>query len=368
MEPMNCTVQFQDGAATVWSGTQAPGFARRAVAKVLGIDPSKVDVRVPYLGGGFGRRYFNDCIVQAAMLARDAGGLPVQLLWPREEDTTHDYYRPAFASRNTAGLDAAGRLTAWQAISSGSSLGAPSLIDMATDGASNTAYDFPNARIAHQRVESAVNTGIWRSVNHSQNAFFTECFMDECAAAAGRDPVEFRAALLRRQPRHLAVLERAARLAGWNQPIPPARDGARQARGIAIHRSFGSIVAQVAEVSVGDDKQIRVHRVVCVVDCGFPVNPNLIRQQMEGGIVFGLSAALHNEITIDKGQVQQSNFNHGLALRIDECPAIETEIIASEESPGGIGETGVPPIAPAVANAVFALTGRRLRRLPLRLA
>jgi isoquinoline 1-oxidoreductase beta subunit len=365
---MNCTVQFKNGAATVWVGTQAPGLARFAVAKVLGIDASKVDLRVPYLGGGFGRRYFNDCIIQAAALARETGGLPVQLLWSREQDTTHDYYRPAFVSRSKAGFDSRGRLIAWQATSSGSSLGAPSVIDAATDGASNTAYEFPNARIAHQRVESGLPMGIWRSVNHSQNAFFTESFIDECAAAVQRDPVAFRIELLGNQPRHLTVLRRAAALSAWNEPIKPAQDGTPKARGIAIHRSFGSIVAQVAEVSLSADRRIRVHRVVCVVECGLAVNPNLIRQQMEGGIVFGLSAALHNEITIDKGQVQQSNFDDHLALRMDECPTIETDIIASRESPGGVGEAGVPPIAPAVANAVFALTGQRLRRLPLQVS
>jgi len=368
MEPMNCTVQFKNGAATVWVGTQAPGLARFAVAKVLGIDASKVDLRVPYLGGGFGRRYFNDCIIQAAALARETGGLPVQLLWSREQDTTHDYYRSAFVSRSKAGFDSRGRLIVWQATSSGSSLGAPSVIDAATDGASNTAYEFPNARIAHQRVESGLPTGIWRSVNHSQNAFFTESFIDECAAAVQRDPVAFRIELLGNQPRHLTVLRRVAALCAWNEAIKPAQDGTPRARGIAIHRSFGSIVAQVAEVSLSADRRIRVHRVVCVVECGLAVNPNLIRQQMEGGIVFGLSAALQNEITIDKGQVQQSNFDDHLALRMDECPTIETDIIASQESPGGVGEAGVPPIAPAVANAVFALTGQRLRRLPLQVS
>jgi isoquinoline 1-oxidoreductase subunit beta len=367
MEPMNCTVQFKDGAATVWAPTQAAGFTNAAVAKALGIAAAKVDVKVPYLGGGFGRRYFNDFVVQTALLARETGGAPLQLLWPREQDIAHDYYRPTYLSRCTAGLDTHGNLIAWKTTSAGSSMGAPSLLDTTTDGASNTAYAFPHARIAHVSVESAVPMGIWRSVAHSQNAFFTESFIDECATAGGQDPLAFRAQLLSADQRHLSVLQRAAELANWHQPLEPAPDGTKRARGIAIHHSFGSVVAQVAEVSVTDSRQIRVHRVVCVIDCGVPVNPNLIRQQMESAIVFGLSAALHGEITIDKGQVQQSNFHDYAPLRFNECPVIQVEIMASGDKPSGVGEPGTPPIAPAVANAVYALNGVRLRSLPLRI-
>jgi isoquinoline 1-oxidoreductase beta subunit len=368
MEPMNCTVHFKDGAATVWAASQAAGLARSVVAKVLGIDAARVEVKVPYLGGGFGRRYFSDCIVQAAHLARETGGVPVQLIWSREQDMSHDYYRPAYVARCQAGFDTKGALIAWQSTSAGSSMGVPSFLDSATDGASNTAYRFPNAKVAHVTVESPVTMGIWRSVAHSQNAFFVESFIDECAATVHRDPVVFRAELLLGQDRHLRVLHRAAALAHWAEPLAPAPDGAKRARGLAIHRSFGSIVAQVAEVSVSSDRQIRVHRVVCVVDCGIAVNPNLIRQQIESAIVYGLSAALHGEITIENGQVQQSNFHDYAPLRLHECPAIETEIIADGDQPGGIGEVGTPPIAPAVANALFALSGQRLRSLPLQLA
>ncbi|HMD29015.1 MAG TPA: xanthine dehydrogenase family protein molybdopterin-binding subunit [Steroidobacteraceae bacterium] len=368
MEPMNCTAQFKDGAATVWAPTQAAGFASGAVAKALGISASKVDIKVPYLGGGFGRRYLSDFIVQAALLARETQGAPVQLLWPREQDMAHDYYRPTYLCRCKAGFDANGKLIAWQTTSAGSSMGAPSFIDMSTDGASNTAYAFANARVAHVTVETAVPVGIWRSVAHSQNAFFIESFIDECAAASGKDPVAFRTELLSADERHRRVLSRAAELANWQQPLAAAPDGAKQGRGIAIHRSFGSVVAQIAEVSLGEQRQIRVHRVICVVDCGVAVNPNLIRQQMEGGIVFGLSAALRGEITIEKGQVQQSNFNDYAPLRINECPAIQVEIMQSVEAPSGVGEPGTPPIAPAVANALFALTGVRLRSLPLKIA
>jgi isoquinoline 1-oxidoreductase beta subunit len=367
MEPMNCTVQFKDGVATVWAPTQAAGFASTAVAKALGISAAKVKINVPYLGGGFGRRYLTDFVVQTALLARETEGAPVQLLWPREQDIAHDYYRPTYLSRCTAGFDLNGALLGWKATSAGSSMGAPSFLDKSTDGASNSAYAFPHARVAHITVESAIPMGIWRSVAHSQNAFFTESFIDECAAAVGQDPVAFRASLLKEDERHLRVLHRAAELANWHEPLAPAADGAKRARGIAIHGSFGSVVAQVAEVSLTDRQEIRVHRVICVIDCGMAVNPNLVRQQMESAIVFGLSAALHGEITIDKGQVQQSNYHDYAPLRFNECPVIEVTIMPGGDAPGGVGEPGTPPIAPAVANAVYALNGLRLRRLPLKI-
>ena len=379
MEPMNCTVQFKDGAATVWASTQVPGVARNAAAKVLGIAPEKVHVQVQLLGGGFGRRLEVDVVSQAAAIARAAGGAPVQTFWSREQDMTHDYYRPACVSRFKAGFDAAGNLTAWHNVSAGQAI-VPQVLQRnfglpgagpdktADEGAFDQPYEWPNARIGHEIVDLPVPVGFWRSVGHSHQAFFKESFVDEAAAASGRDPVAFRAGLLARHPRHLRVLKRAAELAGWGQPPGPAADGAKRARGVALHQSFGSVVAQVAEVSVAPDKAIRVHRVVCVVDCGFPVNPNLIRQQLESGIIFGLSAALHEEIVIAKGQVQQSNYHDFPALRIDACPVIETDIIPSKEPPEGMGEPGTPPIAPAVANALFALTGQRLRALPLKLA
>ena len=365
MEPMNCTVQFANGAATVWASTQAPDLARDAVAKVLGVDAAKVEIKVPFLGGGFGRRYLSDCMVQAAHLARATGGAPVQLIWSREEDITHDFYRPAFIARCEGGFDAAGSLIAWKLTSAGSNMGAPSFIGAEADGAANTPYRVPNMRFAHAAVESPVTMGIWRSVANSQNAFFIESFVDELAAGAGVDPLALRATLLAGDAPALRVLNRAAQLCGWGT-APVAPDGTRRARGIALHRCFGSTVAQVAEVSVNAAREIRVHRVTCVIDCGVAVNPNLIRQQIEGGMIFGLSAALHGQITIEKGQVQQSNFHDYVPLRMSECPEIRTEIIADGTTPGGVGETGTPPIAPAVANAVFALTGQRLRELPLK--
>jgi len=354
----------------VWAPAQGPALAVNAVASVLGIKADKVKLIIPFLGGGFGRRTFVDVVSQAAAIAKEADGAPVQTLWSREQDMTHDYYRPAFVSRHKAGFDAQGKLVAWQATTAGSSMGAPSFIDGASSGAFDTGYAFPNARVAHHAGESLVPVGIWRSVGHSYNAFFTESFIDEAAAAAGQDPVAFRAALVADKPRLLRVLKRAAELSGWGTPVAPAPDGAKTARGIALHQCFGSVIANVAEVSISPDnagdKKIRVHRVVCVLDCGFPLNPNTIRQQMEGGIVFGLSAALQGEITLEKGQVQQGNFDTYAPLRMRECPVIETDLIPSTEPPGGVGETGTPSIAPAVANAIFALTGQRLRSLPLK--
>ena len=378
MEPMNCTVQFKDGRATVWAATQVPDMARHAVAKVLGLAPEQVDVQMQLLGGGFGRRCEVDVVAQAAAIAREAGGAPVQTIWSREQDMTHDFYRPACVARFQAGLDASGQLLGWVNTSAGQAI-MPQIIERmigvgsalpdrtTSEGAFDQPYEWPAARIGHEVFELPIPVGFWRSVGHSHHAFFKESFLDEVAHAAGRDPVALRAALLAKHPRHLKVLKRAAELSGWDKPLPAAADGSKRARGVALHQSFGSIVAQVAEVSVSTDKRIRVHRVVCVIDCGIAINPNLVRQQMESGIVYGLSAALNDEVRIEKGQVQQTNFHNNPVLRFDECPVIETEIIASNENPEGVGEPGTPPIAPAVANALFTITGQRLRSLPLKL-
>jgi isoquinoline 1-oxidoreductase beta subunit len=303
----------------------------------------------------------------------------LKAIWSREQDTTHDFYRPACVSRFKAGFDGEGKLVAWWNASAGQAI-LPKVLGRAfglpgagpdkstSEGAFDQPYEWPNARIGHEIVDLPVPIGFWRSVGHSHQAFFKESFIDEAAAAVGQDPVAFRRSLLKNHPRHRAVLEHAAALASWGAPLAAAPDGAKKARGIALHQSFGSIVAQVIEASVTADKKIRAHRVVCVIDCGFAVNPNLIRQQMESGIVFGLTAALRGEIVIEQGRVRQSNFHDQAILRIDECPQIETDIIASSEPPGGVGEPGTPPVAPALANALFALTGQRLRSLPLRLA
>jgi isoquinoline 1-oxidoreductase beta subunit len=379
VEPLNCTVQVADGAATVWVSTQMPGLARHHVAKVLDLDADKVDVQTHLLGGAFGRRLELDFIAQAAAIAREGGGRPVQTLWSRAQDFTHDFYRPACLSRLKAGFDNDGKLVAWQATSASQAIvpealaryyGAPRLpIDKTTcEGAFDQPYEWPAARVAHKIVELPVPVGFWRSVGHSHQAFFTEGFTDELAVATGKDPIAFRAALLEQQPRHLAVLKRVAALSDWERPLTRAADGAPRARGVALHEAFGSVVAQVAEVSIGPGKKIRVHRVVCVIDCGMPVNPNLIRQQMESAVVFGLSTALQDKITLVNGQVQQKNFTDYPVVRIDDCPVIDTDIMPSQMHPQGVGEAGVPPVAPAVANAVFKLTGQRLRSLPLKLA
>jgi len=383
LEPQNCTVEFDAQArlARVWAPTQVPDLARRAAAQALGLEPDQVHVKVTLLGGGFGRRLETDFIAQAAAIAKAVPGAPVQTFWSREQDTTHDFYRPPAAARWRAGFDASGQLLGVSALSAGPSvvqqfvqrqfdLPAMGPDKTSAEGMFDQPYAWPAARFRHQNLPLAVPVGFWRSVGHSHQAFFKESFVDECAHASGRDPLAFRVALLAQQPRALAVLQRAASLAGWGQPSAPAADGEPTAWGLALHRSFGSTVAQVAQVSVdpAEPRRIRVHQVVAVIDCGTVVNPGLVRQQLEGAIVFGLSAALHGEVTLKQGQVQQSNFHDQPLLRLSDCPQIRTELMPSDAGPEGVGEPGVPPIAPAVANAVFKLTGQRLRSLPLRLA
>jgi len=378
LEPMNCTVQVKPDRATVWAPTQVPGLARQAVARVTGLDPEQIDIEVPYLGGGFGRRLEVDFIAQAAAIAMQAEGVPVKTIWSREDDMTQDFYRPSCVARIEAGLDASGGLQGWRMVSAGQSVVAayaqrvmgvkPPMPDKTTsEGAFDQPYEFADARIAHVSVELPVPVGFWRAVGHSHQAFFQESFIDELAHAAGQDSLEFRLKLLRSHPRHARVLQQAARLGGWGQAIEPS-DGLRRGRGIALHESFGSVVAQVAEVSVTQEGLIQVDRVACVIDCGLAINPELIRQQVDSAIVYGLSAALKGEITIENGQVQQRNFHDYPVLTMAQCPVIDTEIIASSEPPEGVGEPPLPPIAPAVANAVFSATGQRLRSLPLRLA
>ena len=376
MEPQNCTARVHDDGVEIWVPTQAPSLARWIAAKVAGVAPHKVTVHTTFLGGGFGRRAELDLVVQTVELARTTGGRPVQLMWSREEDTAHDMYRPAALARLRAGVDSSGRVVAWEQHSASGSV-TQSLVErlgfmpMGADktnveGAADTPYEFPNHKVEHTLVKSAVPLGFWRSVGHSQNAFFTEAFLDELAAAAGRDPYQFRRTLLARHPRHLAVLDLVATKAGWDQPAPAGR-----ARGIALHQSFGSIVAQVVEVSLAkSDKGLspKVHRVVCAIDCGTVINPDIVAAQMESGIVFGLTAALYGEITIKGGAVEQKNFPDYEMLRMADTPKIETHIVASAALPGGVGEPGTPPVAPALANALFKLTGKPVRALPIRLA
>jgi isoquinoline 1-oxidoreductase beta subunit len=370
MEPVNCTAQVSGGKVTLWASTQVPSIAVDMAAKVAGVGRDDVAIEVMLLGGGFGRRLEVDMVAQAVAAAMGAGGRPVQLIWSREDDMTHDVYRPAALARFSASLDAAGNVVAYDNKSvSGSighqyfprNLGLPGFgPDKTTaEGEFDMQYEIANQRIAHEIVDSAVPIGYWRSVGHSHNAFFKESFIDELAHAAGKDGAAFRRGLLAKHPRHLAVLDAALAKAG---SAPAGR-----AHGVAVHQSFGSIVAQVAEVSV-EGKEIRVHRVVCAIDCGIAVNPNIIAQQMESAVLFGLSAALAGEITIKDGRVEQTNFHDYPVLRMGQAPEVETIIIASAEPPEGVGEPGTPPIAPAVANALFVLTGQRLRSLPLRLA
>jgi isoquinoline 1-oxidoreductase beta subunit len=370
MEPVNCTAQVKDGKVMLWVSTQAPGIAVDVAAKVAGVDTKDVAIEVLLLGGGFGRRLEVDMIAQAVAIALQCGGAPVQLVWTREQDTQHDMYRPAALARFAARLDEHGRIASWDNHSISASIthqflqrnfGLPGAgPDKTTaEGEFDMPYEIANQRIAHVIADSAVPVGYWRSVGHSHNAFFKESFIDELAHAAGQDGIAFRRAMLARHPRHLAVLDAAVARAG---SPPPGH-----AHGVALHQSFGSIVAQVAQVSV-ENGEIRVQRVVCAIDCGIAVNPNIIAQQMESAVLFGLSAALGGEITFKEGKVEQGNFHDYPVLRMGQEPHVETIIIASAGHPEGVGEPGTPPIAPAVANAVFSLTGKRLRSLPLRLA
>ena len=372
LEPQNCTAQIRDdGKVDVWVPTQAPSVARWLAAKAAGVKTQDVTVHSTFLGGGFGRRGEMDLVVQAVELAKSCNGRPVQLIWSREEDTTHDMYRPAALARLSAGLDGTGNPVWWRAVSASGSvmhsmtarLGFTPMGPDKTnaEGLSDKVYEIPHVRIEHALVQHPVPLGFWRSVGHSQNAFFAEHFLDELAHKNGKDPLEYRRNLLKQHPRHLAVLNLAAEQAGWGKPAPPG-----QARGIALHESFGSIVAQVAEVSL-EGKQPRVHRVVCAIDCGVVVNPDIVAQQMESGVLFGLTAALLGEITLEAGAVKQKNFNDYGMLRMQDAPRVETYIIVSGEMPGGVGEPAVPPVAPTVANALLKLTGKPVRTLPIKL-
>jgi isoquinoline 1-oxidoreductase beta subunit len=367
MEPMNCTADVRADRAEVWAPTQAPTRARTAVAQALGLPEEQVTLHVTFLGGGFGRRSQPDFPVEAARVSR-AAGAPVQVTWTREDDLRHDFYRPAGRNVLRGGLDPSGRLVAWHHVVRTPSIarqlfgearrngGPPDVVE----GAVDVPYAAGAVRIDCAMPEVGIAVGWWRSVYSSQNAFAEESFVDELAAAAAKDPVAFRLAHLPATSRLRRALELAAERAGWGGALPAGR-----ARGVACHSSFGSHVAEIAEVSVAG-KRVRVHRVVCAVDCGVAVNPDSVEAQIEGAVVYGLSAALRGEITLSRGAVVQGNFDDYEPLRMSEMPAVEVHLVPSAEAPGGIGEPGLPPIAPAVANALFALTGERLRSLPLR--
>jgi isoquinoline 1-oxidoreductase beta subunit len=373
MEPINCTARVAGGKVELWVPTQVPGFARAVAADVARVPLDSVSVNVTYLGGGFGRRLDVDFVGQAVRIAMETGGRPVQLVWPREEDFTHDMYRPAGVAVLQAALDAKGLPSLLKITSAGDAItprwmarnlpalaGPIDLPDKTTsEGLFDIPYGIPNQRVAHVATKSGVPVGFWRSVGHSHNAFFSESFIDELAVEAGQDPVAYRLALLFDAPRHAAVLKLAAERAGWGSALPPG-----VARGVALHESFGSVVAEVVEVRLVDGKP-RVLRVVCAADVGTVVNPGIVAQQLESGVIFGLTAALYGRIDIEGSAVKQTNFPSYPMVRLADAPRIECHLVPSTRPPSGVGEPGTPPIAPAVANALFALTGKRLRELPL---
>jgi isoquinoline 1-oxidoreductase beta subunit len=372
MEPLNCLADVRADGCDVWTGTQFQTVDRASAAKDAGMKPEQVRVHTTLLGGGFGRRAAPDShFVREAVQISKAVKAPVKVVWTREDDIRGGYYRPSSYHSLSAGLDAGGNPSAWRhrIVCQSFIAGTPfedavikgGVDDTSVEGAKDIPYDIPNLLVDWKQVRGGVPTLWWRSVGHTHNAFVVETFLDELAHAAGKDSFEYRRALLRKQGRHKRVLEMVAEKAGWEKPPPEGRG-----RGIAVHESFGSFVAQVAEVSVSREGRVKVHRVVCAIDCGPVVNPDSIRAQMESGIAFGLSAALFGEITFEKGRVKQRNFHDYPVLRMNEMPAVETYIVPSTDKMGGVGEVGVPPIAPAVANALFAVTGKRIRRLPIR--
>lgn len=391
MEPMNCTVDLQEARCDVWVGTQGQTTSQETVVALTGLDYDQVFIHTTYLGGGFGRRSEVDFVSEAVQVAQKVKR-PVKLLWTREEDTQHDFYRPA-SYHVLSGAVQNGQAMAWshrivspsimhriapsfvpavlpqwlpQGFKSFASWVTGGVIDMVKDstvseGAADLPYAIPNLEVQSVTFDPGVPVGFWRSVGHSANAFVVESFIDELAHRAKADPYQFRRSLLAAHPRRLAVLDLAAEKAGWGKDLPAGRG-----MGIAVHKAFESYAAQVAEVEVDAKAGIRVRRVVCAVDCGIVVNPDTVTAQIESAIVYGLSAALKGQITLKDGRVVQSNFHDFKVLRIDEMPEVEVHIVSSQASPTGIGEPGLPPIAPAVANAVFAATGKRLRRLPMR--
>jgi isoquinoline 1-oxidoreductase beta subunit len=372
MEPLNCVVDLRADSCEIWTGTQFETADRASAAQVVGLPPEKVQIHTTLLGGGFGRRAnpASDFVVEAAHVAKIAKA-PVKVVWTREDDMRGGWYRPMWHDRFVAGLDASGDPIAWthtivgQSIAQGTPFAAFMIKDgvdsTSVEGAADILYGLPNLQVDLHTPQIGVPVQWWRSVGHSHTGFSVEAFFDEVAHAGGKDPYELRRKLLANQPRMRAVLELAAEKANWGSKLPPG-----VGRGIATHFSFNSYVAQVVEASVAKNGEVRVHRVVCALDCGLVINPDTVRAQMEGGIIFGLTAALKTEITLKDGRVEQSNFHDYEMLRISESPKMEVHIVPSGENPTGVGEPGVPPVAPALANAIFAATGKRVRRLPIR--
>jgi isoquinoline 1-oxidoreductase beta subunit len=368
MEPMNCVVKLDAGGCEIWNGEQFQTVDQMAVAQVLGLKPEQVKLNQLYAGGSFGRRANpkSDFLVEAAAIAKASGGkAPVKLIWGREDDMRAGWYRPMYYHTLKAGLDASGNLVAWQHTIVGQSILTGTAFESmmvkdgvdatSVEGAANLPYAIPNLAVSLHSPKIGVPVQWWRSVGSTHTAFATECFLDEIARETKKDPFELRRALLAKHPRHKGVLELAAEKAGWGKPLPAGR-----ARGIAVHESFNTFVAQVVEIS-----KSKIERVVCAVDCGVAVNPNIVAMQMESGIGFGLSAALSGAITLKDGVVEQSNFHDYPVLRMNEMPRIETWIVSSKEKPSGVGEPATPVIAPALANAILALQGKPMRALPL---
>lgn len=371
MEPMNATARLADGRLEVWCGNQAPNLVRDLCAKACDLGTDRVEVHTPLLGGGFGRRADMDYAVQAARIAKAFPGKPVQLIWPREEDIAHDVYRPSALARYEAGLNADGSVAFWHARSAHSSPGRDFMLRnipyMASDrpdhtaieGAGGLPYALGERQVEYARVDTPVPVGFWRSVNNTQNGFFVECFVDELAEAAGKDPFEFRRALLKDAPRHRAVLEAAARMSGWGQ-APAGRN-----RGIALVASFGSIVAEVVEISGATAETLRVEHVWVAADCGLALDPKNVGTQLRSGVILGLSAALWGGISVEAGAARQSNFHDTRMLALAESPQIDVQLLAQGSPMGGVGEIGVPPSMPALANAAYRATGKRVRALPI---
>jgi isoquinoline 1-oxidoreductase beta subunit len=367
MEPMNATAFVKPGSCEIWAPTQSPGGTQITGSKVSGVPVEKVIVNTTYLGGGFGRRGEQDFILDALETSK-AVGAPVKVMWTREDDIQHGFYRPATYNVFKAALDPQGAPVAWwnRVVGPGILIQkgraqAGTVDAAAMEGVRNMPYDIPNVHVEWVNKDYGIPLGFWRSVGPSQNGFIVESFVDEMAKAAGKDPVEFRRGLLGKSPRHKAVLELAAAKANWGSPPPAGR-----ARGCAVMFSYGSYVAHVAEVSVAPDGKLKIHKLVGAIDAGFAVNPDQVKAQMEGGAIYALTALLYGEITIDRGRVKQSNFHDYPMLRINEAPEMEVHILNSGEAAGGLGEPGVPTVAPAVCNAIFALTGTRVRSLPIR--
>ncbi len=381
MEPLNCVIRLDKDGAEVWNAEQMHTVDQGAVAAVLGLTPDKVRINTLYAGGSFGRRAnpVADFVVECASIVKAiAGRAPVKTLWTREDDMRRGYYRPLFLHRIEAGLDAQGQLVAWKQRIVGQSIAAGTPFEgfivkngvdgTSVEGAANQPYQVANQFVDLHSPRKKVPVLWWRSVGHTHTGFAVETMIDQLAAAAGKDPVAYRMGLLAKHPRHAGVLQLAAEKAGWNKPLAPGKAGEKRGRGVAVVESFHSFAAEVAEVTVREDGSFKVDRVVCAIDCGIAINPDVIRAQMEGGISFALSAAMYGSITLEAGAVEQSNFHDYPTLRIDEMPQVEVHIVPSGEAPTGVGEPGVPPLAPAVANAIAAATGKRLNDLPLRLA